>query len=286
MNYETWYNKFLLLYRDEIAEKTRESYDHCYRVFIAPYLAAVELEVITPDEIQAVINGAKREAGTRQAQIVYAQIHGCLARAARSRHIPFNPADCIDKPKHEQEQGRPLSGADITALLPYIRSDVGFALAAWAGLRRGEILGLQRRDVDLLGGTINVERQRLRVKGRIIITTPKSAAGNRIVPISQELFSVLRQSCRLLTPNAYLYPFAPETFNRRWKRAQEQAEIKRTYRIHDLRHTYATELVKQGINLKALQYLMGHSTLQLTVDTYTHMDSETAAKEYARLQAL
>ena len=286
MTYESWYTKFLTLYRDEIAEKTRESYERCYTAYIAPTLATVELEDITPDDLQAVINIAKRKAGTRQAQIVYAQLHGCLSRAARSRHIPYNPADCIDKPKHEKEPGRSLNRRDMAALAPYIKSDIGFSLAAYAGLRRGEILGLQRRDVDLLAGTITVERQRLRVKGRIITAAPKSDAGKRIVPISRDLFPVIRQTCHLLTPNALVYPFAPETFDRRWKRVQEMAEIEKPYRLHDLRHTFATELVKQGINLKALQYLMGHSTFQLTVDTYTHMTDETAAKEYARLQAL
>lgn len=286
MTYAEWYFKFLTLYREEIAEKTRESYDHCYTAYIAPYLAAVELEAITPDDLQAVINGAKKRGGTRQAQIVYAQLHGCLSRAARSRHIPFNAADCIDKPKHTKEPGRPLSRRDMDALLPYIRGDIGFALAAFAGFRRGEILGLQRRDIDLLAETITVERQRIRVKGRIITATPKSDAGKRTVPISRELFPLIRQTCRLLTPNALLYPVAPETLDRRWKRAQTLAGIKRLYRLHDLRHTFATELVKQGIRLKALQYLMGHSTFQLTVDTYTHMDSDAAAQEYARLQAL
>ena len=286
MTYDSWYRQYMTLYKTDIAPKTAESYEHCYATYIAPTLAAVELEAVTPDDLQSIVLQALFAAGSRQAQIVYAQLHAVFARAARSRRIGYNPADCIDKPKHEKEPGRSLNRRDMAALAPYIKSDIGFSLAVYAGLRRGEILGLQRRDIDLFAGTITVERQRLRVKGRIITAAPKSDAGKRIVPISRELFPVIRQTCHLLTPNALMYPFAPETFDRRWKRAQEMAEIEKPYRLHDLRHTFATELVKQGINLKALQYLMGHSTFQLTVDTYTHMTDETAAQEYARLQAL
>ena len=79
---------------------------------------------------------------------------------------------------------------------------------------------------------------------------------------------------------------APETLNHHWRRAQQEAGIEAPYRLHDLRHTYATQLVAAGCNIKTLQYLMGHSTYQLTADTYTHINAEQARAELQRVGAL
>lgn len=276
----------MTLYKTDIAPKTAESYEHCYATYIAPTLAASELEAVTPDDLQSIVMQAFFSAGSRQAQIVYAQLHAVFARAARSRRIGYNPADCIDKPQHAARQGRAISAEEWQQLAPYIRADVGIALAAYAGLRRGEILGLERRDVDLVRGQLTIQRQRLRVAGKLITSTPKSAAGIRTVPISAELVPIIQRRARHLTPNGLIVPIAPETLNHHWRCAQQEAGIEAPYRLHDLRHTYATQLVAAGCNIKTLQYLMGHSTYQLTADTYTHIDADQARAELQRVGAL
>ena len=274
----------MALYKTDIAPKTAESYEHCYATYIAPTLAAIELEAVTPDDLQSIVMQAFFAAGSRQAQIVYAQLHAVFARAARSRRISYNPADCIDKPQHAARQGRAINAEEWQQLAPYIRVDVGIALAAYAGLRRGEILGLERRDVDLVRGQLTI--QRLRVAGKLITSTPKSNAGNRIVPICADLAPIIQRRARHLTPNGLIVPIAPETLNHHWRRAQQEAGIEAPYRLHDLRHTYATQLVAAGCNIKTLQYLMGHSTYQLTADTYTHVDADQARAELQRVGAL
>lgn len=284
MTYESWYRQYMALYKTDIAPKTAESYEHCYATYIAPTLAAIELEAVTPDDLQSIVMQAFFAAGSRQAQIVYAQLHAVFARAARSRRISYNPADCIDKPQHAARQGRAINAEEWQQLAPYIRVDVGIALAAYAGLRRGEILGLERRDVDLVRGQLTI--QRLRVAGKLITSTPKSNAGNRIVPICADLAPIIQRRARHLTPNGLIVPIAPETLNHHWRRAQQEAGIEAPYRLHDLRHTYATQLVAAGCNIKTLQYLMGHSTYQLTADTYTHVDADQARAELQRVGAL
>ena len=286
MTYESWYRQYMTLYKTDIAPKTAESYEHCYATYIAPTLAASELEAVTPDDLQSIVLKTTLSAGNRQAQIVYAQLHAVFARAARSRRISYNPADCIDKPQHAARQGRAINAEEWQQLAPYIRVDVGIALAAYAGLRRGEILGLERRDVDLVRGQLTIQRQRLRVAGKLITSTPKSNAGNRIVPICADLAPIIQRRARHLTPNGLIVPIAPETLNHHWRRAQQEAGIEAPYRLHDLRHTYATQLVAAGCNIKTLQYLMGHSTYQLTADTYTHVDADQARAELQRVGAL
>lgn len=282
MTYKQWYQEYLRLYKRKLAEKTQESYTRL-NALISPIIGTKELEAITPDDIQTAIISAEETAGCRQAQLVYTLLHAAFRRAVRSGHIRQSPVEAVDKPDHEGKQGRAIEGADWQLLAPIIRESVAFSLACFAGLRRGEVLGLRRGDIDLEAGLIRIERQRVRVRGQLVTAPPKSSAGVRIVPISPELAPILIKAVRYLLPAAYLVPISPETLGRRWNTAQKAAGIKAPYRFHDLRHTYATRLVLEGINLRVLQYVIGHADYQLTVSTYTHIGAAAAKIELSRV---
>lgn len=282
MTYKQWYQEYLRLYKRKLAEKTQESYTRL-NALISPIIGTKELEAITPDDIQTAIISAEETAGCRQAQLVYTLLHAAFRRAVRSGHIRQSPVEAVDKPDHEGKQGRAIEGADWQLLAPIIRESVAFSLACFAGLRRGEVLGLRRGDIDLEAGLIRIERQRVRVRGQLVTAPPKSSAGVRIVPISPELAPILTKAARYLLPAAYLVPISPETLGRQWNTAQKAAGIKAPYRFHDLRHTYATRLVLEGINLRVLQYVIGHADYQLTVSTYTHIGAAAAKIELSRV---
>lgn len=282
MTYKQWYQEYLRLYKRKLAEKTQESYTRL-DALISPFIGTKELEAITPDDIQTAIISAEETAGCRQAQLVYTLLHAAFRRAVRSGHIRQSPVEAVDKPDHEGKQGRAIEGADWQLLAPIIRESVAFSLACFAGLRRGEVLGLRRGDIDLEARLIRIERQRVRVRGQLVTAPPKSSAGVRIVPISPELAPILTKAVRYLLPAAYLVPISPETLGRRWNTAQKAAGIKAPYRFHDLRHTYATRLVLEGINLRVLQYVIGHADYQLTVSTYTHIGAAAAKIELSRV---
>ena len=275
MTYKQWYQEYLRLYKRKLAEKTRESYTRL-DTLISPIIGEKELEAITPDDIQAAIISAEETA-------VYTLLHAAFRRAVRSGHIRQSPVEAVDKPDHEGKQGRAIEGADWQLLAPTISGDVAFALACFAGLRRGEVLGLRRGDIDLEAGLIRVERQRVRVGGQIVTAPPKSSAGVRVVPISPELLPILTRAVRFLLPAAYLVPISPETLGRRWSVAQKTAGITAPYRLHDLRHTYATRLMLEGINPRVLQYVIGHSDFGFTVSTYTHVGAAAAKTELSRV---
>lgn len=281
MTYEEWFDLYLRLYKRNLKPKTLESYARLQGL-LAPILGALDLEAITPDHIQAALILVEDQAGSRQAQLAYALMHATLRRAVRSRHLAFNPADAVDKPEHETTPGRAISGEDWATLRPVISSDLALALLAYAGLRRGECLGLQWGDVDLGAGLLHIRRQRLRVAGQLIDQPTKSRAGCRSVPIDAELLPLLRSAFRLDRAR-HVVSCSPETLRRRWQRLQLDAGIRQPYRLHDLRHTYATRLVTAGCNLKVLQYMVGHSSFDLTVQTYTHIGPLEATQEYRRV---
>lgn len=282
MTYSQWYSAYIQLYKRKLAAKTLESYTRIQEI-VSPIIGDKELEAICPDDIQAAVVAAEIQAGSRQAQLVYTQLHAVFRRAVRSKHLKENPVEAVDKPEHTSQEGRALEEEDWKILKPVICSSVAYALMCFAGLRRGETLALRRQDIDLKAGFIHVSRQRLRVNGILQITKPKSSAGVRDVPIAPELLPILEKATRFLLPNAMLVPIAPETLAHRWKKDQEKAGIRQVYRLHDLRHTYATNLVLAGINPSVLQYVVGHASYTLTMKTYTHVTAFSAKKEVSRV---
>ena len=281
MTYEEWYTQYLQLYKRKLAPKTRESYDQVTRLYILPVVAAAELQEITPEHVQSAINAAA-DHGSRQAQVVFSVMHAVMRRAYRSRLIDWNPVDAIDKPEHVQEQGKALTAADLDAAEPLILDDLALSLALCAGLRRGEICGLQWGDVDLKTNTLHVRRQRCRASGDLITKTPKSRAGVRDIPIDARLLPQLKAAYRL-TPSAWVVDIMPEAITRRWAKMQKALHLSEHYRLHDLRHTYGSRLVLDGVNLRVVQYLMGHSKIDVTMRVYSHCRASDAQKELKRV---
>lgn len=282
MIYKLWYQQYLQLYKRKIAEKTRESYARI-ETLIEPVIGEKELEAISPDDIQAALVRVEETAGSRQAQIAYALLHAAFSRAVRSRHLERSPVEAIDKPHHVSKEGRVLEGKDWELLAPVVSANVAYALMCFAGLRRGEVLALQKADIDFKNEFIHVCKQRIRTKGKIITKTPKSEAGTRKVPIDPILTAILKTATRYLTPNALIVPIAPETLNHNWTESQKAVGIKNPYRLHDLRHTYATRLTLDGLSPRVLQYVIGHSSYTLTAKTYTHINATSAKIEISRI---
>lgn len=279
MTYGDWYRTYMDLYKRGLAPKTRESYARV-AALMGPVLDDMQLDQITPDDVQRALLAVTDAAGTRQGQIAFALVHAVLRRAERSRRLQWNPADALDKPRHDARPGRSINVTDWATLRPLIDDDVALAVLAYAGLRRGELLAL--RWGDLGPDVVRVRLQRVRIGGKMVEQPPKSAAGVRDVPILPDLRRVLDRE-PLHLPRALVCPVAPETLAHRWRRAQELAGIAQPYRLHDLRHTYATRLVAAGCDLRVLQYMLGHSSYDLTAGTYTHVDGSLARQTCLRL---
>ena len=285
MLYRDWYSQYMALYKSKLAPRTREEYDRMQRVYLSPVLGSMELAAITPEDVQRCLLLAADRGGPRQAQAVFSLIRAIMRRACRSRLVPWSPVEALDKPEHTPEEGKQLTDRDYQAVLPFVRNDVALSLALFAGLRRGEICGLQWGDVDLQHGVLHIRRQRQRVDGQLIVKTPKSAAGCRDVPISPELLPLLRQEFRFF-PRAFVVGWSPEHVGHRWTAIQQRdVLLSQHYRLHDLRHTYGSRLILSGCLPRVVQYLMGHASLEVTMRVYSHVSPEQAADEVRKVYA-
>jgi integrase len=217
--------------------------------------------------------------------------------------IPRNAASLVKPPRPHKEEIRPFDREQVRTLFEAVAGDrleALYIVAVTAGLRRGELQGLKWDDVDLGAGTLQVRRTLSEPKGGYIFEAPKSGKG-RNIRLTQRAIAALRghrnrqleerlqspqwQDQGLVFPSTVGTPLLGGNLNRAFK-----ATLRRTglpaIRFHDLRHTCATLLLRQGVNPKYVQELLGHADISLTLNTYSHVlpdmgDAAAAAMDAA-----
>jgi integrase len=213
----------------------------------------------------------------------------------RRREVAVNPAIGVSLPAVRNGRVRIASAAEAEVLLAALAAADRplWATALYAGLRRGELMGLCWRDVDLARGVIEVSRA-WDPKERQMVA-PKSAAGARRVPVAAALRALLAplSLAAEADPSELVFgtggvPFSASSVRERATRAWGRAGV-RPIGLHDCRHTFASLMIAAGVNAKALSTFMGHANISITLDRYGHLlpgaENEAAGLMDAYLQA-
>jgi integrase len=222
---------------------------------------------------------------------IHSTLHKALSQAVADGLIPRNAAD-VKAPRPAPDEMHPLSEPEARTFLETAREtgdrfEALYVLAITTGLRRGELLGLRWADADLARGTLRVGRALMREGGRHVVGETKTKRGRRQVNLTPRTVAALKthrkrqleQRVRL----AGLYedhglifssekgsPLNPENLVKRsFKPLLKRAGLS-NIRFHDLRHTCATLLLGRGVHPKIVQELLGHATIAMTLDTYSH----------------
>lgn len=173
----------------------------------------------------------------------------------------------------------------------------GLALALYAGLRIGEICALKWEDIDLTNGLIYINHTVSRIKNtdttmtktKLIIDKPKTEHSKRIIPINSKLQKILvvmrkmSQSDYVISSNEYFV--SPRTFEYRFHKILEMCNIKQI-NFHGLRHTFATRCIEVGIDIKTLSELLGHASVDITLNTYVHSSLDRKRNEIEKLSQI
>ena len=228
------------------------------------------------------------------------QSHAVLHRALRqARHWGLTNSlatDLVAVPRPRQREMRALSASQLATLLASSRSSHWYplwVLLGTAGLRIGEALGLKWSDVDMVAGRLHVRRALQRQRGRgLVFVEPKSYRSRRMVCLCElavDALSELGQHSdgELVFLNRQGLPQDASSVTDALKVALDRAGLPQI-RVHDLRHTTATVLLEAGTHPKLVQDLLGHSTVALTLNTYSHVTpglSDQAAKAMDKLLA-
>lgn len=214
------------------------------------------------------------------------------------RHIASNPLLSLRRVPERKRTMDFLTPVEMVLLFRHSDNPhrVIFMIAALAGLREGEVLGLGRGDLDWDNNEICVQRNLVWFQdraGRRVwkLMTPKSAASVRRVPMSRELHETLQQYLLTAPENPHDLVFCTgqgtpldpgNVVRRKFKPALTRAGL-RTIRFHDLRHSFVAMLLEMNVNLKVIQELLGHASIQTTMDIYGHLLPETKQQAAQRI---
>lgn len=257
------------------------------RVHVYPALGDRPIGSIRPSEVQAWVKDRADHLKPATVRLVYGYLRSVMRAAVDDRVITRDPCTKIRLPKIDRGRVVPLEVAQvdaITATLP-ARYRALVTLAAGTGLRQGECFGLTVDRVDFLRRTIRVDRQLILAPGQPWrFAPPKTAASVRTVPMPKTVGDALAAHLAalpagddgLIFTNEAGGPIRRSSFAIAWRAAVKAAGLEGGARFHELRHFYASLLIRYGESVKVVQERLGHASAKETLDTYSHLwpDSE------------
>jgi integrase len=254
-------------------------------------LGKVPIARLTPQQVQALLN-AKLAEGLAPATVVYirAVLRRCIGYAVRWGDVSRNVAALVEPPRIIRQEIRPLSPSDARALLDVVKGDrleALYAVALAVGLRESEAFGLRWRDLDLDAATLSVRHALLRMTGRVELVEPKTTRSRRSIAIPASVVAALRthrarqieerlvagagwEDWDLVFATSIGTPLRRADVLHALHGHLKQAGLPQM-RFHDLRHACASLLLAQGVHPRVVMETLGHSTIGLTMNVYSHV---------------
>ena len=215
-------------------------------------------------------------------------ISSAMEFAKSQKLIAANPTDGCALPKLEHREMKTLPAEQLASFLREAKESGVFELyyiELATGLRRGELLGLKWEDIDLEQGIIRIWRQVARINGEVVEAPLKTKNSYRGVSIGADAVEILREQKRKINgtseyafPSPNGGPISPDSVLHMLHRVLKRAGLPKV-RFHDLRHTFATLALQNGVDIKTVSGMLGHYSAGFTLDTYAHVT--TAAQKKA-----
>ena len=295
-----------------LAPRTAEGYETIVRRHLIPHLGNISITQLKPEHLQKyysdmLSSGRCGSSCGLSAQTVrhhHTALHKALQTAVEWGLLSRNIADAISAPRAERPEMQTWGEEEVTRFLEAAKPTPYYAIfytALFTGMRRSELLALRWQDVNFMLSQVYVSRSLHQLRdGKFIFRSPKTAKGRRMVALPPSAILVLsahyeKQKLerallggKPLTADDLVFstlegkPLRPNTVTRAWTIIAARAGL-RVIRLHDARHTHASLMLKQGIHPKIVQERLGHSTIAITLDTYSHVSpglQEAAAKRF------
>lgn len=280
------------------APTTYERYADIVSLHLIPALGEIALAKLQPLHIQAYYaealqEGRRNGTGGLSARTVHHHhriLKQALAQAVKWQLLNRNVADAVTPPRPERHEMAALDEPQTVELIECTKSTnlyIPVFLAVTTGLRRGEVLGLRWSDVDLEAGVLSVRQALESTKNGLAFKQPKTVKSRRRVSLLPLTVQVLREhaieqkKARLAAGPAYTdhglvcarsdgSPVNPRQLSKDFLSLIRRNKLLRV-RFHDLRHSHASQLLRQGIHPKIVSERLGHSSVAITLDTYSHV---------------
>jgi integrase len=303
-------DEWLAARKVDLRPTTWRSYEGHVRLYLRPYLGHLrlgELRTAHVESAYATIRQLKASRPLKPVTLrrVHATLLSALNEAVRRRLIAHNPAVHARLERTERPKPRVWDADTVGAFLSAVHADRLYALfhlAVLRGLRRGELCGLRWVDVDLDAGVLHVRQQIVQLGYAVALGSPKTRSGTRSVALDVGTMGALRDHRRRQRDEQGVAASAwvdsglvftredgtalhPEYVTRHFARLVRRADLP-MIRLHDLRHTAATLALAAGVEMVVVSRQLGHSSLSITADTYTHVLPVVAADAAERVAAL
>ena len=289
---EVWFQDYAKIKVRPSSHQTYQGYIHNH---IRPNIGDIPLEKLTSLELQKLYKKllttgrvdrleAKRQPKGLSAKTVR-NIHQILSSALKlaqeQRLILANPAEGCALPRVEHQEMKTLTTVQLASFFREARESGVFELyylELATGLRRGELLGLKWEDVDLARGDLRVRRQVSRINGEVVEAPLKTKNAYRTLPLAEDTVSVLKEQRKKVGNSPWVFPspnggpISPDSVLHMLHRVLKRAGLPKV-RFHDLRHTFATLALQNGVDVKTVSGMLGHFSAGFTLDTYAHITS-------------
>lgn len=291
---DKWLNEYMIFtIKDSTMRNYRSNVEHQIKRFIGKK----RLVYLTTVDVQKFYNKIKKEGRVKRHPIhgyalsdnmirkIHMTLHEALDMAVKERLIVRNPTDGTTIPKKNRTEKIVLCDNQLDKFMETIKQEPYwhdfFYVEIMTGLRRGEICGLQWKDINFINGTLSVKRSVGKKKGGgVTIGETKTEAGARKIVMPPSVTTLL-QDKRSKAISKWIFPhytnpsapLHPDAAYRKLKLILKRAQLP-SIRFHDLRHTFATHAMQGGVDAKSLAGILGHTDASFTLDTYTHVTGE------------
>jgi integrase len=280
------------VYKPTVKPLSYQQYRSLIKNHLVPGLGNVSLQKLTPEKIQALYTQKLAEGyAPKTVALIHTVLHRALENAVRWNLVSRNVAKLVTLPHVERHESRTLTVEQARRLLEVARGsyiETLLLLAVTTGMRRGELLALRWEDVDFENGVVSIRRTMNRITGYgPVETEPKTKSSRRMIVLPGRVLKALKvhreqqnqerikagsewHEQGLVFCNRYGGFMIPQYVGKVFHKLLAKASLP-DMRFHDLRHSMATVLLAAGVHPKIVQERLGHSTIAMTMDIYSHV---------------
>lgn len=307
-------NWLMNIKKGSIKDSSFDRLESTATIHVIPALGDFKLGEVTPEDVNRMLNDIKNK-GLSFSTVKKAHdcVNSVMEYAFNKRDIPVNPVALVEMPHEsnfEKKEIRFFTKEEAARIIeecsrlystgtPVYPYGDAFILALNTGLRMGELLGLQKSDIDFTNKLLNVRRNAQvvgnrntdgsRAAGRrVVLSSTKTYSGTRVISLNNAALEAAKRLCDKHPDSQFVVCGAKgnqvthERFERSFYRILANCGIEQTG-VHSLRHTFASMLFDKGTDIKTISTLLGHASVKITMDTYVHLMQDSGKQAVEQL---